>query len=252
MKFILIMLSVVLGVILFLGIIALIIYGRLKRSLRQFGFKNINSLKDMKFEMEQIKKDDSDRVRSLSGMTSLLLPRIRADFPEFNEQELYAKIEKNLRTIFESIEKKDVSKVLDLYLLETSLKHTIEDYADSNIEVNYDDLKFHKYAISQYLKKDGIATITVCVALEYYYQKKKDGKMIEDFTNYKNQTRYRCNYIYIYDSTKVKDSTKVLAINCPNCGAVIKSLGHKYCDYCGAGVKEVNLKSWELSSYEEF
>lgn len=252
MQFLATLLGVILGIILFLGIIALFVFGSLKRAFSQLGFKNINSLKDMKSEVEKIKAEDSTRIRSVSGMTSLLLPKIRNDFPEFNEQELYAKLEKNLRTIFDSLEKKDISNISDLYLLEDILKNTIEDYKTSDIEVRYDDIKFHKNSIYQYIKADGIATITVSVALEYYYQKKKEGKTLEDFTKYKNQTRYRCNYIYIYDITKVNESTKTLGINCPNCGAAVKSLGLKYCDYCGSGIKEVNLKSWELSSYEEF
>lgn len=252
MQFLATLLGVILGVTLFLGILALFAFGSLKRAFSQLGFKNINSLKDMKNEVEKINAEDSTRIRSVSGMTSLLLPKIRNDFPEFNEQEIYAKLERNLRTIFECLETKNIGNISELYLLERSLKHTIEDYKTSNIEVRYDDIKFHKNSIYQYIKADGIATITVCVALEYFYQKKKDGKILEDFTKYKNQTRYRCNYVYIYDITKVSESTKTLGINCPNCGAAIKSLGHKYCDYCGTGIKEVNLKSWELSSYEEF
>lgn len=252
MQFIIILLGVILGVILFLGILFLIAFGRLKNIFRQLGFKNVNSINDLKNEMDKIKAEDSTRIRSISGMTNLLLPKIRKDFPNFNENELYTKLEKNLKTIFESLENKDKNRIAELSLLENSLKNTIDDYISSNIDIRYDDVKFHKYSIYQYIKEEGIATITVCVALEYYYQKKKDGKIVEEFTNYKNQTRYRCNYIYIYDSMKVKDSIKTLGINCPNCGASIKTLGHKYCDYCGSAIKEINLKSWELSSYEEF
>lgn len=240
------------GIVLFLGIIFLFAYGTILSFFKKLGFKNVNSIKDMKNEVENIKTADSTRVRSISGMTSLLLPQIRKDFPGFNENELYAKAESDLKMIFESLETKNKNKIIGLNLLESSIKNTIDDYAKGNIDVRYDDLKFHKYSIYQYMKEDGIATITICLALEYYYQKQIDGKIIEEFTKYKNQTRYKCKYIYIYDAEKVSDSAKALAINCPNCGASIKALGYKYCDYCGTGIREVNLKSWELSSYEEF
>ena len=38
---------------------------------------------------------------------------------------------------------------------------------------------------------------------------------------------------------------------CPNCGAAVTSLGHKNCEYCGAVIKEVSRRVWELSSIEE-
>ena len=207
-------------------------------------------LRDVADEMERIRKEDSTRVKSISGMTSLLLPNIRKDFPEFNEQELFAKTESALREIFHAIEVRE-TKDLSLPLLKDSIQKIIEDYESSQIRERFDDVIFHKFSIYSYDKKDGVATVTVSVALEYYYQKKKEEKVLEDFTKYKKQTRYQCQFIYVYDETKVGDA-KVLAINCPNCGAAIKVLGHKYCDYCGSAVQEVNLKSWEISSYKEF
>ncbi len=246
-----IVVGVILGVILFLGIIALILYGRVKLAMRKMGFK-VNSLSDMADEVARIKEEDSTRARSISGMTSLLLPNIRKDFPDFNEQELYNKAETALRKVFSAIENKDVEELSSLPLLQSNVKKIVEDYQTSNISERYDDIHFHKFAIFQYEKKNGMATITISIALEYYYQKKKDEKILVDFTKYKKQTRYQCKFIYVYDESKVDSSAKVLAINCPNCGAAIKVLGHKFCDYCGTAVKEVNLKSWECSSYAEF
>ncbi len=246
-----IIIGVLLGVILFLGIIALIIYGRVKLAMHKMGFK-VNSLSDMADEVARIKEEDSTRARSISGMTSLLLPNIRKDFPDFNEQELYNKAENALRKVFSAIENKDVEELSSLPFLQSNVKTIVEDYQTSNISERYDDIHFHKFAIFQYEKKNGMATITISIALEYYYQKKKNEKILVDFTKYKKQTRYQCKFIYVYDVSKVDASAKVLAINCPNCGAAIKALGHKFCDYCGTAVQEVNLKSWECSSYAEF
>lgn len=211
----------------------------------------MNSIGDVAEEMERIRQEDSTKIKSISGMTALLLPNIRADFPEFNEEELYSKAESSLRQIFNAIENKDIKMVEKLPLMRDSISQKIHDYESNNITERFDDIVFHKFSLFQYEKKDGVATITVSIALEYYYQKKQNDKVLEDFTKYKRQTRYQCKFIYIYDETKVGDA-KVLAINCPNCGAAIKVLGHKYCDYCGSAVQEVNLKSWEFSSYKEF
>lgn len=245
-----IILGVTLGIVLFLGIIALILYTKVKLAMRQMGFK-VNSFKDMANELERIKKEESTKPRSISGITTLLLPNIRKDFPDFNEQELYNKTELALRKSFSAIETKNIEEVASLPLLKDSISKIIEDYETSNLSEKFDDIRFHKFTLSQYEKKEGMATITVSVALEYYYQKKKGEAILKEFKNYKKQTSYQCKFIYVYDDTKVDESARVLAVNCPNCGAVIKALGHKRCEYCGTAVEEINLKSWECSSYKE-
>ena len=251
MKLLFIFLGVVLGVILFLGIIALILYGNLKSALKKLGF-NVNSLSDMSDEMARIKAEDSTRARSISGMTSLLKPTIRKDFPDFNENELFSMCESSLRKIFRSIEEQNKDYVVDMPLIRNSVSNIIEDYKNANLTVHYDDVEFHKFAISNYERKDGMATVTVSASVGYFFKKVRDNKVIEGDTKFKKQTRYQCDFIYIYDEKKVSSDAKVLAINCPNCGAAISTLGHKYCEYCGTGIKEVNLKSWEFSSYEEY
>ena len=251
MKLLMIFLGVIAGVIIFLGIIALVIYGNLKNAFRKLGF-NVNSISDMTDEMARIKREDSTRARSISGMTDLLLPQIRRDFPEFNVNELYAMTESSLRKIFNSIEEKNKDYVNDMPLIRNSVSNIIDDYENAAITVQYDDVEFHKFAISKYERKDGVATVTVTASIGYYYKKLKNGKIIEGDTKLKKQTRYRCEIIYIYDEAKVSSDAKVLAINCPNCGAAISCLGHKHCEYCGTAIKEVNLKSWEFSSYEEY
>lgn len=251
MHFLMVLLGVILGVVLFLGIIALVIYSKIKITMKKMGYK-ADSLSDIAKEAERIRIEESTKARSIPGITTLLLPNIRNDFPDFNEQELYNRTEKALREVFSAIENKNIEEISDLPLLKDSIQKIIEDYENSNISEKWDDIQFHKFALYQYEKKNGMATITVSTSVGYYYQKKKDDKVLTDFTKYKKQTRYHCKFIYVYDENLVDDSSKVLSINCPNCGAAIKSLGHKYCDYCGTAVEEVNLKSWECSSYVEF
>ncbi len=250
MKFLAILLGTILGIIVFLALLALVGYFYLRSKLKSLGI-TANSLRDLKRESDRIRQQDSTRAKSISGMTSLMLPSIREDFPEFNEQEMYAMTEEGLRKIFSALEAQDSTLVKEYPLVRDSVAKIIEDYKDSGWQEKYDDIHFHKFAIYQYQKKEGIATVTISTSVEYYYQKKNQTKVQEDYTNYKKQARYQVKFIYIYDEKKVGDA-KSLAINCPNCGAPITVLGHKYCDYCGTAVKEVNLKAWELSSYQEF
>ena len=159
------------------------------------------------------------------------------------------KTETCLRTLFNTLESKKVTK--DLPLLTNELKEIIKDYNSNNISVKYDEIKFHAFAIKKYNKKNGVATITVQTSLEYYYKYEKDKKVIEDYSKYKKQTRYTVEFIYVYDITQVKDYTKVIGIQCPNCGAPLTKLGNKICDYCHTGLEDLNLKNWQMSSYHE-
>lgn len=248
MKLLVIFLGTIIGIIGFFLILFLIIWTKIKVSARKLGLSNVN----LKSVMDEIKKGmhDADyNQKSISGMTKLLVPSIERDFKTFSESELFNKTETNLRTIFNTLENKRVTK--DLPLLADQLRETIKDYNSSNISVKYDEVKFHAFAIKKYNKKNGVATITVQASLEYYYKKEKDKKVIENYSDYKKQTRYTVEFIYVYDITQVKDYTKVIGIHCPNCGAPLTKLGDKTCDYCHTGLEDLNLKNWCMSSYHE-
>ena len=40
-------------------------------------------------------------------------------------------------------------------------------------------------------------------------------------------------------------------MNCPNCGAPVKTLGEKFCQFCGTAIKEINIRSWKFNSVNE-
>ncbi len=254
-KAILIVLLIILVIIIFVISVVALFYIKTKRTIRntarQFGFNNINNLADIKREVDKIKSQESERKRSVSGMTSLLLPQIVNDFPEFNENYIYNKTENSLRIIFDAINDLDPTELKKLPLLKEGLEKTIEDYKSNGIIVKYSDIVFHDFAIKDYNKLNGVATVTVCSTLEYYYSKEHNSVTQSD-NRYKKQTRYACKFIYIYDESKMKGSSKIFGMNCPNCGAAIRVLGHKYCEYCGSQIGEINLKAWEFSSYNEY
>lgn len=240
----------IVGILLFLGIAILIIYVKIKKTARNVGLGSIN-FKDVANFCNGIMEEESKKSKTISGMTNLLLPSIRRDFPEFNENLLFNMTEESLRTIFDSLNNKDKTELEELPLIKDNVSIMIDDYIENNIDVNYSDVIFHEFAIKDYNKISGVATITVTTSVEYYYSKKVADKS-ENESRYKKQTRYSCKFIYIYDESLVKDELKVLSTNCPNCGAVIKRLGHKNCEYCGTAIKEVNLKAWAFSSYQEY
>ena len=58
--------------------------------------------------------------------------------------------------------------------------------------------------------------------------------------------------IYVIDSNQVKGSLKALGLNCPNCGAPIKSLDKKVCSYCQTGIVDLVKKSFVLNDIYEY
>lgn len=248
MKLLIIFLGTIIGIIAFFFILLLIIWMKIKVSARKLRLDKVN----FSSIIDEIKKGMNDsryNQKHISGMTKLLKPSIEKDFPTFNESELYNMTETGLRGIFNSLENRVVFN--NLPLLKEQLVQTIEDYKSSKIKVFYDDIVFHAFSLKKYYKKDGVATIEVQTSLEYFYKKEKNGKILDNYSNYKKQTRYTVDFIYVYDITQVKDYTRVLGIHCPNCGAPVTKLGDKVCEYCHSGLDDLNLKNWMMSSYRE-
>lgn len=248
-----IFLGIVVGIVIFLGIVFLIIYAKIKVAAKEHGIDDISIDRLM-----ELKKELSETPMSVGGMTSLLLPTIRNDFDDFQESQLYNLTEKHLRIIFSALSNNDKSQLDSIPLVKDNISNMIDEYLKNNISVNYRDVKFHKFVIRNYEKKKGIATITVGVSVEYYYDKVMNNKKVS-YSNLKKQTRYECKYIYIYDESLVEDNLNFLGINCPNCGGPIQSLRSKHCEYCGTLLdflgpsdSQVHEKIWAFSSYKEY
>lgn len=66
------------------------------------------------------------------------------------------------------------------------------------------------------------------------------------------QSRYNVDLVYIQNRDLAKGNTDgALGVTCPNCGAPITNLGAKFCEYCGAGVMELNVHAWSFENIEE-
>ena len=246
MNLLMILLGTIIGVVLFLFIVLYFIYKKFMVAARSHGYSTFKSIAD---DIKQSTIEARTRPKQISGATSLMKPKIAIDFPTFSESELFNMTETSLRIVFNSLEEKELKG--DLLLLNDKLKEIIDDYKTNKINVRYDDVHFHKFSIKNYSKKDGVATINIATSVEYYYSKERNNKIIEKYDNYKKQTSYSVDFIYIYDTSKVKDYTKVIGITCPNCGAPVMDLGDKICRYCHSGLEDLNLKNWFISSYKE-
>lgn len=198
---------------------------------------------DLSKAIEISEIENSETPKSISSMEPLLVNRIKNDFPDLNINELKSMAERSIIDCLNAIESKELSKKFETEKVNSWVNSCINDIKDKN--VHFDSIKFHRSAISRYEKKDGIVTMYINSSLEYYYG--ENGKRTK-----KIQDRFRLEFIYVIDSSKVVLGKKGLGLNCPNCGAIIKNLGHKTCDYCGSYVKDIVKRTWYLNNIERF
>lgn len=249
MSFLLGFLGAIIGIIFIIIVIIVFIIIGVSKSV---GINDLKTIFGAAKNAKQIAEEDAYRQKNVSGITKLLEPEILRDFPDFNKNLLYSIAESNLRKIFSAIENKSlagIDKDEELILILPKLKEEIEDIKERKVEIKYDDIVFHENAIKKYEKVKGMATVTISTTLEYYY--KNSDKKENLCNNIKRQTRYTCEFVYIYDEKKLEKKNNIIVINCPNCGAPLRNLELGECEYCSSHFEPINLKLWKMSSYKE-
>ncbi len=224
-----------LGVIILI-IFILLVFFYLKYKIRQI-FGNI-TIKDI---MNTAKEFEEELPKSVGSMDSIYLNNLLRDFPTLNINEIKKIAEKDLYTYFQAIEEENKNLVVsDTVRKKVEIK--IKELKGKSI--SYSKFKIHRIVLNKYENKNSIATITIAISLEY--QEKKDSHST------KVQERYRIEYIYVVDSSKVNEKKKVLGIHCPNCGSPITSLGEKNCSYCNSSIVDIVKRIWALNGIEKY
>ena len=226
----------VLGGFLAVFAIPVFLYLYFKSKMKKMGFSNMNFN-----EIKNLAKTLEDTPKSVGGITNLLLPEIRRDFPELNEQVLFQKAESNIRSILNSIEAEIVNDS-SIVMIKSNLEGIIEDNKSRKLKISYDNIVIHAQAIKDYRKKDGMATISIVNSVEYTIVENEETNKIFD--------RCLTIYGYIYDEEKVGHNNSIIGLHCPNCGAPLKNLGLLSCEYCQGSLREYNLKAWKIINYK--
>ncbi len=215
-----IILVLILAIIISLIFLVFYVKGKIERfSLRFLGTKNIvDGFRNQEIEY-------SETPKSLSGLDTVLLPKINKDFPNINISEIKSIAENAILTYYSSLSEKEFK---DIPNITDKLENKIKENIKSN-KAKYSKIKIHRTVLNAYDNKDGLCKITLQTGLEYY----KDNDKVQD--------RLNTEFIYIYDEVKGN-----ISLNCPNCGAPIKGLGFKACPYCETGIVELFSKTWLL------
>ncbi len=242
MKFFLIVVLVLLAIIVIGGLVLFYKLSDVWHSL--FGNKSLQEVsKEQEDELEY-------RQKSISNVASLLLPSIQSDFPEFSFEEYRLRTENMIKGCLLAISKQDLSLIpgganADL---KKQIELIIEDDKLNNKQTTYDDIAIYRTGISDYTKRNGACTVVMQTALSFhYYILDSQGKLLEGKKERTTQSKIESRLIYIQDPDKIDRNLaarEMLGLTCPNCGASVRTLGSKHCEYCGAGLIEINIHSW--------
>ena len=132
----------------------------------------IDALQDTDFKA--IEDEFENTPKSVSGMTSLCIPRIKADFPEFDWYEFRQRAENMLKSAFRAISEQDLSLVVNASgELKNQIALTIDNNKASGLREIFRDVKIHQTEIRDYRKQGGSRVITLQSAVGFYHYKTK-------------------------------------------------------------------------------
>ena len=205
---------------------AVLLMGLLVAQIRRRTRRFLNSaevclLRELVRSAQAGELQQEDQPKSLSGMTSIYLPQILRDFPEFNWE---AKVQLFLEA--------------------------------QNVEAA-GAVRIHRTVISRYQKYGGTASILCETAAEYWpqaenghvcggvYRKQEPQKMTQV---HKKQTVCAAELLYVYDPGLSGAAASVI---CPNCGAPVEKLGAKQCRYCGSVLHVSGIMAWTVQNVRE-
>lgn len=228
-------------------------YRKIKRKVQDFSQMAFGT-NDLSEGFAKAQEEYASTPKSVSGLTSLYLPKIVKDFPDFQFNEMKDRSNNVLTSYLLAISAKDkniLSEGNDELVNQLENHITMLDNREQNEK--FDRIKIHRTEINQYCKSAGRCIVTFQSSVEYYhYFTDSNGKVVNGSKTTKFQSRYNVDLIYIQNRDLIKTETDyALGVNCPNCGAPISSLGAKHCEYCGTPVIELNIKAWTFSDIKE-
>ncbi len=200
----------------------------------------------LKTGLEQQENEIETTPKSVNGMTSLCIPRITKDFPEFNWHEFKQKSENMLKSSLLAITKENAALITDASNdLQAQIALVISGNREQRIKETYQTITIHQTEITDYRKTAGTCIITLQTAVGFLHYRKKDGALIFGSDTSLKQTRFNIELLYIQDADQVEGNA--LSITCPSCGAPVTGVGQKLCGYCGCAIKEINIRAWALN-----
>lgn len=252
MKGILIFIIIILVLIFVLIGVCYIIYRRVSSTVRFYSNKLFGT-PSVRDGINIMEAEYAATPKSVSAATSLCLPRIVKDFPDFHYEEMRDRAENVLISYLRSIDSRNSLLLTEgTSELKKKLDMQIEMMNAQGIRSHYDKIKVHRTEINQYRKDRARCSIIFQSAIEYVFFAESQGNVIAGRKETKTQTKYNIELIYIQDRDLIENTQdKALGVNCPNCGAPLSGVGAKICAYCDTPMVEFNIRTWHFGNVEE-
>ena len=248
------LIAIIVILILLLVLVGILYYAyvRIKNKISSFSRMafGTNSL------VEGLKKTETEAAvtpKTVSSATSLYLPAIMRDFPEFHLDEMKTRAENVLTSYLRSVDTLSSSMLTEgTRELREELELRIQELRNRKQMEHFHNIRIHRTEIHQYRKNKGRVSVVFQSAVEYMHYVEDNGSVIKGKKDIQEQAKYNVEVVYIQDQDMVEDTGEMaLGLHCPNCGAPITSLGAKTCAYCDTPIVEFNLRTWNFSRVKE-
>lgn len=242
---------VILVLILVLVIAGVCIFLYIRSKVREFS-KTVFGTESVAEGLKNQEIEFASKPKTVSGATSLYLPQIMRDFPEFHEDEMKERAELVLTSFLQGINEQR-SKLLSegTRELKEKLELKIGALRNDGCYEHFERIKIHRTEINRYRKEKGRCSIVYQSAIGCIHYVEKNGKVIRGRKDLLTQHRYNVEVCYIQDRDLMDSpDDKGYSLLCPNCGGAISSLGTKVCPYCESVVREINIHTWEFTDVE--
>ncbi len=248
------LIGIIVVLVLLLALVGIVYYAyrTIRNKIRAFS-RTAFGTDSLREGFQKVEADYAATPKSVSAATSLYLPRIMKDFPDFHYDEMKKRAENVLVSYLHSIDSNNMALLAEgTNELKNQLEMQLEMLRSREERVHYEQIKVHQTEINQYRYQKGRRSIVFQSAVEYYYYRTQGGNVTAGSRNTKEQSKYNVECIYIQDRDFVENvDDAALGVNCPNCGAPLSGLGAKVCAYCGTPVMELNIRSWNFSDVKE-
>lgn len=234
------------------GIIILVVYFTIRNKAREIS-NQVYGNPDLISNLKRTEAEFMATPRSLSDGSSIYIPKITKDFPDISIPEMISRAENCLKEYLQALSTADASLLQDANEeLKEALFLRLNDLKLSYTKEHYENITVHKTVLNTYNRYPGRCVIRFQSAVSYKFWAEQNGKTVKGNKDDTIQTRYAIDCCYIQDPDKIANSGAAgKALNCPNCGGVITSLGNKICPYCGTVVETVNNRVWSFCMIKE-
>lgn len=238
-----------------LVVIGAVAYGiwrarRRAREIAQAAFGTDSLLEGWKNTETEI----ANTPKSVSAATSLYLPQVQKDFPEFNYNDMRVRAENVLTSYLRAIDENDAHVLAEgSQELREALALRIGELRNQGQSEQFDDIRLHRTEIMRYEKRHGRCTVVFQSAVQYRHALlDAAGTVLKGSLDRIEQGRYNVELVYIQDQDKVADDRdRADSLHCPNCGAPVTNLGAKQCAYCGSALEPYNIRVWTFHKVSE-